>query len=112
MKGRSTNLMITNGGARTLRRAILVAGTVVVGHTVTSTEHIHGTFDPELTSPNPCSGADIVSADAVGNGVMHETYFPAGDEVWATFTETGQVTVLDSNDVTYTGRLTVWGNFN
>jgi hypothetical protein len=79
---------------------------------VTITEHIHGTFDPGFEDPNPCSGATIVSADAFGNVVMHETFFPAGDEVWATFTETGKVTVLDSNGVTYTGHLTDWGNFN
>jgi len=120
--------MINSGGNRKLRRAVLVVGAVVVGvlwapaaawaapggigHTVTSTEHFHGTFDPELDSPNPCSGSDIVSSAAVGNGVMHETFFPAGDEVWATFTETGKVTVADSSGVTYTGHLTAWGNFN
>jgi hypothetical protein len=119
--------MILRGDHR-LRRAMLVVGAVGVcgllapaaasaapggtGHTVTETEHFHGAFDPELTSPNPCSGADIVSAEADGNGVMHVTFFPAGDEVWATFTETGKVTVVDSNDVTYTGHLTAWGNFN
>jgi hypothetical protein len=40
------------------------------------------------------------------------TFFPAGDEVWATFTETGKITLADSNGVTYTGHLTLWGNFN
>jgi hypothetical protein len=44
--------------------------------------------------------------------VNHVTFFPAGDEVWATFTETGKVTLTDSNGVTYTGHLTAWGNFN
>jgi hypothetical protein len=82
------------------------------GHTVTMTEVTHGSFDPELSSPNPCSGADILSADASGTVVNHVTFFPAGDEVWATFTETGKVTVADSAGVTYTGRLTAWGNFN
>jgi hypothetical protein len=117
-----------NGGHRKLRRVFLVAGAVVggvllapvaawaapggTGHTVTITEHIHGTFDPGFDEPNPCSGAAVVSAEAFGNVVMHETFFPAGDEVWATFTETGKVTVLDSNGVTYTGHVTVWGNFN
>jgi hypothetical protein len=82
------------------------------GHTVTMTENIHGVFDAGIEGPNPCSGADIVSVDASGNLVNHITFFPAGDEVWATFTETGKVTLLDSNGVTYTGHLTVWGNFN
>jgi hypothetical protein len=115
-------------GVRRLRRAVLVAGvagvaTIVTpaaalaapggtGHTVTMTEVTHGVFDPGLTGPNPCTGASIVSAAASGTVVNHVTYFPAGDEVWATFTETGKVTLLDSNNVTYTGHLTVWGNFN
>jgi hypothetical protein len=82
------------------------------GHTVTMTEITHGVFDAGLEGPNPCSGADIVSVDASGTVVNHVTFFPAGDEVWATFTETGKVTLLDSNGVTYTGHLTLWGNFN
>ena len=110
------------------RRALLVAGVAGLGallaptaalaapggtgHTVTMTEVTHGVFDAGLTGPNPCTGADIISADASGTVVNHVTFFPAGDEVWATFTETGKITLLDSNGVTYTGHLTVWGNFN
>jgi hypothetical protein len=33
-------------------------------------------------------------------------------EVWATFTETGKVSVTDANGVSFTGHFTVWGNFN
>jgi hypothetical protein len=114
---------------RRLRRVFLVAGIAGVGallapaaalaapaggpgHTVTMTEVTHGVFDAGLTGPNPCTGADIVSVNASGTVVNHETFFPAGDEAWGTFTETGRVTVLDSNNVTYTGHLTLWGNFN
>src|SRR5258708_21831277 len=113
---------------RRLRRAFLVAGAAAVaavlapaaalaapggtGHTVTMTEVTHGVFDAGLTGPNPCTGADIVSQDASGTVVNHVTFFPAGDEVWATFTVTGKVTLTDGNGVTYTGHLTVWGNFN
>jgi len=109
-------------------RAFLVAGMVGVGallapaavlaapggtgHTVTMTEITHGVFDPGLDGPNPCSGADIVATDASGTVVNHVTFFPTGDEVWATFTETGKVTLLDSNNVTYTGHVTAWGGFN
>jgi hypothetical protein len=82
------------------------------GHTVSITEVTHGGFDPGLTNPNPCSGADIVSESGSGTIVNHVTFFPAGDEVWATFTQTGSVTLTDSNDVTYTGHITLWGNFN
>jgi hypothetical protein len=48
---------------------------------------------------------------AYGNSVEHVTFFPAGDEVWATFTETGKVT-FTSEGVTYTGHATAWFNFN
>src|SRR6266702_2683391 len=113
--------------SRKLRRALLVVGVGLgallaptaawaapggTGHTVTMTEITHGVFDAGLSGPNPCSGADIVSVDASGNVLDHVTFFPAGDEVWATFTEAGKITLLDSNGVTYTGHLTVWGNFN
>jgi hypothetical protein len=81
------------------------------GHTVTMTEVTHGGFDPGLTNPNPCSGAAIVSESGSGTTVNHVTFFPAGDEVWATFTQTGSVTLTDSNGVTYTGHITMWGNF-
>jgi hypothetical protein len=114
-------------GGRRLRRALLVAGAAGAaavlapaaalaapggtGHTVTMTEVTHGVFDPGLTGPNPCSGADIISQNGDGTVVNHVTYFPAGDEVWATFTETGKLALADSNGVTYTGHLTMWGNF-
>jgi hypothetical protein len=79
------------------------------GHTVSMTEHQHGTFTDDGAS-NPCTGAPGV-ATFVGNAVEHVTFFPAGDEVWATFTETGKVTVT-WDGVTYTGHATAWGNFN
>src|SRR6266568_6752638 len=79
------------------------------GHTVTMTEHQHGTFE-EPGATNPCTGAPGV-AIFDGNAVEHVTYFPDGDEVWATFTETGKVTVV-WDGVTFTGHATAWGNFN
>jgi len=120
--------MIKLGGRR-LRRALLVAGVAGAaavmapaaalasaggpGHTVTMTEVTHGVFDAGLTGPNPCTGADIVSQNASGTVVNHVTFFPAGDEVWATFTETGKVVATDDGTgVTYTGHATVWGNLN
>src|SRR5258708_33522280 len=105
------------GGGRRLRRAVVVAGIVGVGallaptaalaapagtgHTVTMTEVTHGVFDAGLSGPNPCSGADIVSVDAVGNVVNHVTFFPAGDGGGATITQTGKSTRLDSHGATY-----------
>jgi hypothetical protein len=80
-----------------------------VGHTVTVTEHQNGSFDdPEAT--NPCTGEPGV-AHFDGNLVNHVTYFPASDEVWSTFTETGKVSVT-FGALTYTGHATAWGNFN
>lgn len=80
-----------------------------IGHTITITEHIHGSFDePEAT--NPCTGAPGV-AHFDGNLVSHVTFFPGSDEFWATFTETGKVTVT-WDGVTYSGHATAWGNFN
>jgi hypothetical protein len=46
-----------------------------------------------------------------GNSVTHITYFPDGDELWFTFTETGMATGV-VGDVTYTGHFTVWFNQN
>ena len=65
--------------SRKSQRAFLVAGIVGIGallapiaalgspggtgHTVTMTEITHGVFDADLSGPNPCSGAEIVSED-------------------------------------------------
>jgi hypothetical protein len=90
------------------------------GHTVTLTEHQHGTFvEPELNA-NPCTGDPLMTpgtpsvpgAEFTGNAVFHVTYFPDGDEVWATFTETGSVAAVGASGATYRGHATVWGNFN
>ncbi len=95
--------------AAALTGGAALAATGGSGHTVTMTELQHGTFEePEAT--NPCTGAAGV-AIFDGNAVEHVTYFPGSDEVWATFTETGKVTVTWSG-VTYTGHATAWGNFN
>src|SRR5438094_521240 len=63
------------------------------GQTVTSTDHIHGTFyEPGAT--NPCSGDTFNGGQGAlfdGNLVDHVTFFTNSDEVWATFTETGAV---------------------
>lgn len=44
----------------------------------------------------------------IGTRRAHVTYFPGGDEVWGTLTETGTATFL----LPSSGRVTVWGNFN
>jgi hypothetical protein len=85
------------------------------GQTVTSTDHVHGTFyEPDAT--NPCNGDTFDGGRGAlfdGNLVDHVTFFTNGEEVWATFTETGAVTATDDGTgVTYTGHATAWGNFN
>jgi hypothetical protein len=77
------------GSGALLAPTAALAASGGTGHTVTITEVTHGVFDPGLSGPNPCSGADIVSVDASGTVLDHVTYFPVGDEVWATFTVTG-----------------------
>ncbi len=83
--------------------------------TVTETDHVHGAFTEPMFDVNPCTGVAITSFDAVGNVVDHVTYFLENGqmtEVWATFTETGKVSITDANDVTYVGHFTAWGNLN
>jgi hypothetical protein len=68
----------------------LVAGTAFAaaggtGHTVSMTEHQHGTFEDDGAT-NPCTGVPGVAVFG-GNVVEHVTFFPAGDEEWATFAD-------------------------
>ena len=84
---------------RAMRIAALLAGAACLlafapsagaggpGHTVSISTHQHGVFDdPE--GFNPCTNNPVVW-HVDGNLVEHVTYFPGGDEFWATFTETG-----------------------
>ena len=79
------------------------------GHTVTETFHQHGTWT-EPGDTDFCTGQTITPT-ITGNAVQHTTYFPGGDEVWGTFTETGKA-VAQINGLTWSGRITIWGNFN
>lgn len=81
------------------------------GHTVSVTTTEHGTFT-ETDATDFCTGEPITPTIA-GNSVFHVTYFPTGDEGWGTFTTTGTASYLQpSTGLTYSGRVTVWGNFN
>jgi hypothetical protein len=81
------------------------------GHTVTMTTTTK-TTNP-INDVNPCAPADPIVGVSQDNMVEHVTFFPAGDEVWATFTDTAKVTVTDQvTGVVYTGHATFWGNFN
>lgn len=81
------------------------------GHTVSTTTVQHGTFTvPDAT--DFCTGEAILPT-FTGTDLFHVTYFPASDEVWGTFTTTGTGSyVQSSTGLTFSGRVTVWGNFN
>jgi hypothetical protein len=94
-------------------------------HTQSFTETFHGTLTNELNEKraleegeeyeppiNPCTGKELQVVEET-NLVNHITFFPASDEVWATFTQTSGVTATEEGtSVTYSGRTTFWGNFN
>lgn len=83
--------------------------------TVTQLQITHGAFTEPEFDANPCSGAAIASFNAFGTQMAHETFFIEDGqvtEVWATFTETGKVSLTDANGVSFTGHFTVWGGFN
>lgn len=80
-------------------------------HTVSTTQTQHGTWT-EQGDTDFCTN-ELISPTISGNSVFHITYFPAGDEVWGTFTTEGQASFLQpSSGLTFSGRVTVWGNFN
>ncbi|WP_422935141.1 hypothetical protein [Sinomonas sp. P47F7] len=87
------------------------AATADDGHTVTSTVTEHGTFGvPNAT--DFCTGEPI-SPTITGNEVFHVTFFPSGDEFWGTNTTEGTGSyVQPSTGLVFSGRVTVWGNFN
>ncbi len=80
------------------------------GHTVTETDHFHGS--QTTTDLNPYTG-NTIDLSQESNIVNHVTYFPGGDEIWGTFTEEDKVVGVDEGTgVVYTGHSTFWGNFN
>jgi hypothetical protein len=94
-------------------------------HTQSFTEHFHGTLTNELNEQmaeergeeyeppiNPCTENELQVVEQT-NLVSHITFFPASDELWATFTQTSRVTATDTGTgVVYTGHSTFWGGFN
>lgn len=107
--------LAVGAGATVGALALILSGAAVStaasanGQTVTETDHQHGTWT-EYGDTDFCTGADV-SPTITGNSVEHVTYFTNSDEVWGTFTEEGSVVGV-INGLTYTGRITVWGNFN
>lgn len=80
------------------------------GHTVTITQHFHGTQPLAVT--NPCTGDPLAGSEST-NAVSHETYFPASDEAWGTFTEEDSGVLTDQlSGETYSFHDTNWGGFS
>jgi hypothetical protein len=60
----------------------------------------------------PCSEPPVEATITITyNSVFHVTELADGT-FHATFTQTGSVTAVAENGVTYSGRFTVWGGFN
>jgi opacity protein-like surface antigen len=120
-RGITTNEIKRRGWMRVITLAAAVAAVFCMavaasasaaspnGQTVTITEHQHGTWTEEGDT-DFCTG-ETVTPTITGNAVNHVTVFTGSDEVWGTFTEEGTVVGV-IGDLTYTGRITVWGNFN
>jgi len=80
------------------------------GHTQSFTQTFHGS--QAFTNVNPCTGGAMDGSQS-SNMISHVTFFPASDELWATFTEEDNFSAVDeSTGVTYGGHDTVWGNLN
>src|SRR5436309_3754828 len=108
--GRGLRVMLGAVLVATLMLALAPTGAQAAKHeTVSITQHQHGTIP--IAGKNPCTGVPVSGTQSI-NAVEHETYFVGEDELWATFTEEGNVELTDTNGVTYSGHFTVWGNFN
>ena len=79
-------------------------------HTQSFTQTFHGS--QPFSNVNPCNG-DLLDGTESSNIIAHDAFFPAGDELWVTFTEEDNFSAADaSTGVTYTGHATAWDNFN
>ena len=104
------------GALASLGAAALIIGPSVTAsasggsHTQSSTQTFHGS--QAFSEVNPCTGGALEGTEST-NMISHVTFFPAGDELWATFTEEDKFSAVDqSTGVTYAGHATDWGNFN
>lgn len=103
-------LLVATGAALAALALAGVASAAGGTHTQSFTDNVHGA--QTSTELNPCTG-DTVDISATSNIVNHVTFFPAGDEVWFTFTEEDKATAVDEGTgVVYSGHDTVWGNLN
>jgi hypothetical protein len=81
----------------------------------TTTTHEKGLVETFLDVVPTCEGGGpLYTITTTSNLVEHETVFDNGN-VQATFTQTGKFNAVPLNDPTlpsFTGKFTVWGNFN
>jgi hypothetical protein len=104
------------GAVASLSAAALIIGSSAAAfaaggtHTQSLTQTFHGS--QPFSNVNPCTGG-VLDGTESSNLIAHETFFPSGDELWATFTEEDNFSATDnSTGVTYTGHATDWDNFN
>ena len=104
------------GALASLGAAALIIGPSVAAsasggsHTQSFTQTFHG--NQPFINVNPCTGGTLDGTES-SNMIAHVTFFPSGDELWATFTEEDKFNATDdSTGVTYAGHATDWDNLN
>ena len=107
---------LATGALASLGAAALIIGPSVAAsasggsHTQSFTQTFHGS--QPFSEVNPCTGGTLEGTES-SNMISHVTFFPAGDELWATFTEEDKFSAVDqSTGVTYAGHATDWANLN
>jgi hypothetical protein len=94
---------------------VFTAGTAAAAPETTTT-HQHGLVETFVDVVPTCddSATDLYTITTTSNLVEHETVFADG-RVHATFTQTGRFVAVPVNDPSlpsYTGKFTMWANFN
>jgi len=93
---------------------VLLSGPAYAGPT-TETNHAKGLVETFVDVIPTCEeGGPLYTITTTANAVEHVTQFDDG-RVHATFTETGTFSAVPLDDPSlpsYTGKFTVWGNFN
>ena len=93
---------------------LVVAVPALAGPPETTTTHQKGLVETFVDVLPTCEGGPDYTITTTGNLVEHTTEFADG-RFHGTFTQTGKVVAVPLEDPSlpsYTGRFTVWGNFN
>ena len=92
----------------------VVAVPALAGPPETTTTNVKGLVETFVDVLPTCEGGPLYTITTTSNQVEHETVFADG-RVHGTFTQTGKVVLVPLEDPSlpsYTGRFTIWGNFN